>query len=64
LVLSIPLARAASRFVTSLLFEMQPNDFRAMALALAALVSTAVIAGYGPARKASTIDPTTALRQD
>jgi predicted permease len=64
LVLSIPLARATSRFVTSFLFEMQPNDSGAIALALATLVSAAVIASYGPARKASTIEPTTALRQE
>jgi len=64
LMLSIPLARAASRFVTSFLFEMQPNDLRAIALALVTLVVAALVASYGPARKASTIDPTTALRQD
>jgi predicted permease len=64
LVISIPLARAASQLITSFLFEMQPNDLRAIALAIVTLVSAALVAGYGPARKASTIDPTTALRQD
>jgi predicted permease len=64
LVISIPLARSASRLITSFLFEMEPNDLRAIAVALVTLVSAALIAGYGPARKASTIDPTTALRQD
>ena len=64
LVISIPLVRSASRLITSFLFEMQPNDLRATAVALVTLASAALIASYGPARKASTIDPTTALRQD
>jgi predicted permease len=64
LAISIPLARSASRLITSFLFEMQPNDLRAIAVALVTLASAALIASYGPARKASTIDPTTALRQD
>ena len=64
LVTSVPLARAASRLIQSFLFEMQPNDVRAIALALVTLLSAALIASYGPARRASTIDPTTALRQE
>ena len=32
LLISIPLARGASRFIASFLFEMQPNDPRAIAL--------------------------------
>ena len=35
-----------------------------MALALVTLVSAALVAGYGPARRAATVNPTTALRQD
>jgi macrolide transport system ATP-binding/permease protein len=64
LVTSLPLARAASRLIQSFLFEMQPNDVRAIALAIVTLLSAALIASYGPARRASTIDPTTALRQE
>jgi ABC-type lipoprotein release transport system permease subunit len=64
LLISIPLARGTSRFIGSFLFEMQPNDPRAIAVALAALIAAALIAGYGPARRAATVNPTTALRQD
>jgi putative ABC transport system permease protein len=64
LVLSIPLARAASRFVTSFLFEMQPNDLRAIAIALTALLAAALLASYAPSRRASRIDPATALRDE
>jgi predicted permease len=64
LAISIPLARGTSRFVASFLFEMKPNDPRAIGLALVALVGAALLAGYGPARRASRIDPTTALRHE
>ena len=64
LLISVPMARALSTFVQSFLFEMQPNDPRAIALAVVTLMTAALAAGYGPARRASTIAPTTALRQD
>ena len=38
LAISIPLARGTSQFVASFLFEMKPNDPRAIALALVTLV--------------------------
>jgi macrolide transport system ATP-binding/permease protein len=62
LAISIPLARGTSQFVSSFLFDLKPNDPRAIAIALVTLVSAALVAGYGPARRASRIDPTTALR--
>jgi predicted permease len=64
LAISIPLARGTSQFVASFLFEMQPNDPRAIALALVTLIAAALLAGYGPARRAARIDPTTALREE
>jgi len=64
LLISVPLVRGTSQFVTSFLFGMQPNDPRAVTIALVTLVSAALLAGYGPARRASRIDPTTALREE
>ena len=64
LAISIPLARGTSQFVASFLFDMKPNDPRAIALALMTLVGAALLAGYGPARRAARIDPTTALRDE
>jgi macrolide transport system ATP-binding/permease protein len=64
LLISLPMARALSKFVQSFLFEMTPNDPRAIAIAVTTLVLAALAAAYGPARRASTINPTTALRQD
>jgi predicted permease len=64
LLISVPLARALSTFVQSFLFDMQPNDPRAIGVALTALFAAAVLAGYQPARRASRIDPVTALRHE
>jgi macrolide transport system ATP-binding/permease protein len=64
LALSIPLMRGTSRFVESFLFDMKPNDPRAIAIALVTLITAALAASYGPARRAATVNPTTALRQD
>jgi ABC-type antimicrobial peptide transport system permease subunit len=64
LLVSLPLARGLSTFVKSFLFDMQPNDPRAIAFALVALVSAALLASYAPARRASRIDPVTALRHE
>jgi ABC-type antimicrobial peptide transport system permease subunit len=43
---------------------MKPNDPVALTLAVAILMMAALLAGYAPARKASRIDPMTALRNE
>jgi macrolide transport system ATP-binding/permease protein len=57
-------ALATSRFIASFLFETRPNDPRAVALAAAILLTSALAAGYGPARRASRVDPLAALRHE
>jgi macrolide transport system ATP-binding/permease protein len=64
LAISVPTALAASKLVESFLFGMEPNDPRALTLAVAILVGAALLAGYFPARKASRIDPMIALRHE
>ena len=64
LAISVPAALAASKLVESFLFGMKPNDPLSLALAVAILVSAALLAGYMPARKASRIDPMIALRNE
>jgi predicted permease len=64
LAISVPIARGSSKVVESLLFDMKPNDPRALALAVTTLVVAALLASYGPARRASRIDPMTALRHE
>jgi ABC-type antimicrobial peptide transport system permease subunit len=64
LAISVPAALSASRLVKSFLFNTQPNDPGTLALAGVVLLSAAILAGYAPARRASRIDPLTALRQE
>ena len=64
LAISVPIARETSQVVKSFLFEMKPNDPRAMTMAVAILLTAALVAGYGPARQASRVDPMVALRQE
>jgi ABC-type antimicrobial peptide transport system permease subunit len=64
LVISVPIALSASRLVESFLFDVKPNDPVALALAIGILLSAALLAGYGPAWRASQISPLIALRQD
>jgi macrolide transport system ATP-binding/permease protein len=64
LAISVPAALGTSRFVESLLFGMKPNDPLALTLAVVILLGAALLAGYVPARRASRIDPMTALRHE
>jgi ABC-type antimicrobial peptide transport system permease subunit len=53
-----------SKFVESFLYGMKPNDPLALTLAVMTLLGAALLAGYVPARKASLIDPMTAVRHE
>ena len=64
LVIAIPTAIMTSRLIESFLFGTQPNDPRTIAQAAAVLAGAALAAGYGPARRASRVDPMVALRHD
>jgi macrolide transport system ATP-binding/permease protein len=64
LAISVPAALIASQLIKSFLFETQPNDPGTLALAAVVLVGAAILAGYAPARRASRIDPLTALRHE
>lgn len=62
--IGLPAAWAASRSVQSFLFQMKPTDPIALTLAALTLLAAAVLAGYGPAWRASKVDPWTALRDE
>jgi predicted permease len=64
LAISVPVAFGTSRFIESFLFDVEPHDLGALAVATGILVTAALVAGYGPARRASRISPMTALRHD
>jgi putative ABC transport system permease protein len=58
------LAVAATRALTSFLFGVSPLDFVTFVLTAAILAATALLASYLPARRAATVDPMLALRQE
>ena len=62
LALGIPAAYASSRLVGSILYGIKPSDPIAVGTAIATLLLAALAAGYIPARRASRIDPMTAVR--
>ena len=53
-----------SSSMTSLLFNVQPTDPRVYAVVALVLIVVALLASYLPARRASRIDPLTALRNE
>jgi predicted permease len=64
LAIAVPAAAAASRLIESFLFGTKPNDMGTVVVASAILVATALAAGYGPARRASRVDPVAALHHE
>jgi predicted permease len=58
----LPAAWGLSRLVSSQLFGVRPTDAVSLAVAAAVLITIAAISASAPARRASAVDPTTALR--
>jgi len=59
-----PAALAASRLISTQLFGLSAADPLTISISLVAILSVAILAGYLPARRASGVDPTVALRYD
>ncbi len=64
LVIGLAVAVATSHAVESFVFQVKTNDPLVLALAAITLLAAALLAGYGPARRASRVDPLTALRNE
>jgi ABC-type antimicrobial peptide transport system permease subunit len=55
-------AAAASRALSSLLFQVSPLDVRTFALAAVATFVIAIVSTYLPARKITRLDPVDAIK--
>lgn len=64
LAIGVPCALAASGVVKSFVFGIEANDPLAFSSAAAILLCAAALAAFVPARKASRMDPMTALRHE
>jgi putative ABC transport system permease protein len=62
LAIGLPATLVFVRVLESLLFGVTPTDATSLAVAALLLVVTAAIAAWLPARRAATVDPTSALR--
>jgi predicted permease len=62
--LGVPSGLAASRLIASMLFGLSPSDLSTFVTACLLLAAVAFLAGYLPARRASSIDPMLALRTE
>lgn len=64
LALGFAIAAGGTRFLASVLFQVQPNDPGVYVAVMILLGVVALVASYVPARRACKIDPLTALRQE
>jgi ABC-type antimicrobial peptide transport system permease subunit len=64
LAIGVVLAIGAAGFARSLLFGLQPSDPVTIAVAALALASVAIAASALPARRAASLDPVAALREE
>src|SRR5262245_57710359 len=63
-VIGLCMAFAATRLVSSLLFDLSPTDPLTIALAALLMLAVATLAGYMPARRAARVDPMVALHDE
>ncbi len=64
LIIGLGTAIGTTRFVESFLFGTKPNDPLMLFLSAGVLALVALLAGFLPARRASLLDPVTALREE
>jgi macrolide transport system ATP-binding/permease protein len=62
--IGVPVALSASYLVQSFIFGIRPNDPLTIIFALSTLFIAVTVAAYAPARRASSIQPMTALRRE
>ena len=62
--IGVPAALAAARLIKSLLFGLDPSDPLTIACATVVLFAAGALAGFLPARRAASVEPTLALRTE
>jgi ABC-type antimicrobial peptide transport system permease subunit len=62
--LGVPLSIALSRYIVSQLYGVAPTDALTLVLSALTMMLVSLLAGFLPARRAATIDPTIALRYE
>ena len=62
--IGLPTIYGAGKWISSLLFGVNPADFTALALATALMFAAGILACYIPARRAMRVDPIVALRYE
>ena len=60
----LAVAVATSHILQSFVFQVKPNDPAMLGMAALILLAATLLAGYGPAVRASRVDPWTALRDE
>jgi predicted permease len=64
LAIGVPAVLVGSRYLESLLFGIKPNDPVVVAAGILILLTAGLVASYVPARRASSVDPMVALRNE
>jgi ABC-type antimicrobial peptide transport system permease subunit len=64
ILLGLPLALVAGRFLGSMLYEVSGSDPLVLSVASVLLASISLVACYLPARRAALVSPTKALRYE
>ena len=64
MLIGIPTALAATRFISSLLYGLTASDPITVVIAVTVIVVSGILAGVLPARTASRVDPLVALKYE
>jgi ABC-type antimicrobial peptide transport system permease subunit len=64
LAIGFPVAYALSTLIASLLYETRPAQASVYAVVLLVFAAVALVASYGPARRAARMDPAAAIRYE